>query len=214
MEHPILFSAPMVRAILAGQKTETRRVFKVGKYAITSPLETVEMCSDGTAMYISTGGSSGPYLCPYGSKGMNLWVRETWRVGKPFDKMKPRNLAANNNVVHQLTVDYLADEKSVWDKDYRGKIRPSIFMPRWASRIALEITNIRVERLQDISHESAINEAALFWAKCEKIDADFRAQHLLLDQLAFSYLWESINGAGSWVKNPWVWVIQFKKIAL
>jgi hypothetical protein len=146
-ERPILFSAPMVRAILDGRKTQTRRVIK-------------EKLMRGEGAHVNN--------CQYGKPGDRLWVRETF-------------------CYH----DYLARYLYKADGVTGVKWKPSIFMPRIASRIMLEITGIRVERLQDISEEDAIAEG---WPK----SSDW-----------YRSLWESINGQGSWVLNPWVWVIEF-----
>jgi len=183
-ERPILFSAPMVRAILEGRKTQTRRVVK--------HVETNEPVTSDPRPYNKP--------CPYGQPGDRLWVRETWLdLGDgitPDGDMKP--------------CGYLY--RSDHDKNtMKGQWKPSIFMPRAASRITLEITGIRVERLQHISADDAISEGI------EKQGLRWRDYHG--DELGWldpcqSYrtLWESINGPGSWALNPWVWVIEFRKV--
>ena len=122
---------------------------------------------------------------PYGEFRDRLWVKETWRVcgGKEYEYQK-----------HQPSVVYRADVGEFDIEEWR----PSIFMPRWASRITLEITQVRVERLQDITEEDAYNEGvSTLWEN---------------NVYAFRNLWNSINGPGSWDLNPWVWVIQFKRV--
>lgn len=196
-ERPILFSGPMVKAILDGRKTQTRRVIKP-QPSISGPYEGF--------LYGRTFG----YTCPYGSKGEALWVRETWRYDRETD-YKPIAYRADGQI---------ASEK--W--------KPSIFMPRWASRITLEITDVRVERVKDISPHNALAEgirqiskdAGLTWKYGISDNdgypghdnhgwpwKDFRRSPVE----AFKKLWDSINGKKyPWESNPWVWVIEFKRI--
>lgn len=174
-ERPILFSAPMVRALLTGTKTQTRR--------IAIPKRSIEPMTDE---------------CPYGQPGDRLWVREAWRVeGKHTDSYSPSCIEINR--AHFGRIDYEAS--ITWNKSMYGKLRPSIHMPRWASRITLEVTGVRVERLQDISEADA---------RAEGISrADCPDWHATTDYRA---LWESINGPGSWDANPWVWVVEFRRV--
>jgi hypothetical protein len=186
-EHPILFSAPMVRAILDGSKTQTRRVVK------PQPDE------DGLARLIATGEwhdtSASAYRCPYGIPGDRLWVRETF----------------NGNA--EVGYAYRATEP-----DMNGcPWRPSIFMPRRASRILIEITDVRVQRLQDISEDDARAEGAAFHDGRPIGHHGWRhdINHGVVYSTAresFAWLWKSINGAGSWDANPWVWVINFRRL--
>ena len=190
-ERPILFSAPMVRAILAGTKTQTRRIVKPSTMPRWPELHP-EM------------GDILP-LCPYGQPGGRLWARETWRVrgGQEYEYQQDRS-----QVMYRAT--HREDGFPIGWESY--KWRPSIYMPRWASRITLEVTGVRVERLQDISEadasaEGVPNQTRLTgygkgdgcqWGPAEPV-AEYRA------------LWESINGPGSWDANPWVWVVEFKR---
>ena len=171
-ERPILFSAPMVRAILAGTKTQTRRVVKLKP----DYMETFLRLPNKVA------------CCPYGQPGGRLWVRET------FEDCE--------SALHSCVL-YRADGGTPGTK-----WTPSIHMPRWASRITLEITGMRVERLQDISEADAMAEG-VHYSLLEKIQAgqDRWARH------AYKKLWESIHGPGSWDLNPWVWVVEFKGVA-
>lgn len=168
-ERPILFSAPMVRAILGGRKTQTRRIIKNR----TVP---------------DVGG------CPYGEPGERLWVRETF-LNNALDGYPP-------------VWFYRADSD---DKPEDRNWKPSIFMPRAASRITLEITNNRFERLQDIS-EADTNAEGVTIQQDAKIASAFIEGKQTPAQLEYFALWESINGKGSWALNPWVWVIEFKKL--
>ncbi|ODT86693.1 MAG: hypothetical protein ABS78_15535 [Phenylobacterium sp. SCN 70-31] len=145
-------SAPMVRAILDGRKTQTRRLFKVfpgDRSGITSPREEVQRWEDGSFHYLSTAGLSGPYTCPYGDPGDRLWVREAWKTYSTFEAVPPRSIPDTARIWYMADTGYLPSGS-------RG--RPGIHMPRWASRITLQITGVRVERLNDISEADAIAE--------------------------------------------------------
>lgn len=214
-DKPILFSAPMVRAILAGRKTQTRRIVKP---ELASAFDTPRGQEDVDAGYpfVETendGFVSAVKLCKHGQHGDHLWVRETWAAHSMYDKIKP-SLIPSDAMIHYPADGYITD----WamGPDHFRKNRPSIFIPRWASRITLEITNVRVERLQDISEDDADAECFggdypgnvlpdLFPGDSE------RWSHLSMPE-CFARLWESINGADSWKSNPWVWCISFKPI--
>jgi hypothetical protein len=185
----------MVRAILDGRKTQTRRVINPQPYYDTNP-------AGHNILIWKCGGSARTSqeisgYCPYGQPGDRLWVRETWEY---FEDA--------NSVEHTI---YKAD-----NPDYSGKWRPSIFMPRWASRITLEIVNVRVERVQDISEGDARAEGfPITWdgkpydPPSPEID---RWQGY--GGASFCLKWNSINakrGYG-WDVNPWVWVVEFKRI--
>lgn len=175
-ERPILFSAPMVRAILEGRKTQTRRIVK--------PQPAGEWAAPGKT------------ACPYGRPGERLWVRETWSRAKLYPASHELFYRADGECNgRQLSLSYIERE---------GRWRPSIHMPRWASRIDLEITAVRVERLQEISVGDCCEEGAPIY------DGDEGQTHAV--QTWYRELWEQINGPGSWDLNPWVWVIEFKKI--
>jgi len=183
-EKPILFNADMVNAILEGRKTQTRRIIKPQPKL---PKNHEKILSEAwEAGFIDV-------QCPYGKVGDQLWVRETWADvrGMGFDKdLFP--LGAS----YKAGCD--ADSLEI-AKDYEVKWKPSIHMFRWASRIQLEITDIRVERLKDISEDEVLKEGL-------KSKAGFDNKTL------FARLCESIYGEGSWSHNPWVWVVEFNKI--
>jgi hypothetical protein len=196
-ERPILFSGEMVRAIIEGRKTQTRRVIKK-TVDFTSQdklpknwIWAKHMLPDEDAEFI------GVPACPYGQVGDKLWVRETWDV---------RFLEG----VSEKQLCFRADMTSINCPDnFKGELnynwRPSIFMPRWASRILLEVVSIRVERLQDISEEDAIAEGIS--KNMFPIDGLYFASQL------FAELWNEINGKKHpWESNPWVWVVEFKRI--
>lgn len=198
-EKPILFSGAMVRAILEGHKTQTRRVLK----GIA-----LEMLGDGfTAEYVADTGNAA--WCPYGRPGDRIWVRETfsrcgcdgctkaWPMPWPLGK-------DNHPVLYRATRN--GTSGLVW--------RPSIFMPRWASRITLEVTKVRVERVQEISEEDANAEGLTSnyqdGIACSSIPPERHKWHQP-KRVFFSALWDSLNakrGFG-WDANPWVWVIEF-----
>lgn len=198
-ERPIIFSAPMVRAILSGAKTQTRRVMKVRCHSICEGddgklwpwSEDAELAEDFW------------HPCPFGKPGDRLWVRETWKhieggaiydaSGGTIDAFDPETI-------------YRADRPNLY-----GPWMSPIHMPRWASRITLEITDVRLEQLQDISEADAVAEG------CKPIRPEIVQDGLIARPgrsavEEFRLVWEQIHGGGSWEKNPWVWVIEFKKL--
>ena len=195
-ERPILFSAEMVQAVLEGRKTQTRRVVKPQPTGNTKDIR----LKDNLQWYMPY---DGPLKqCPYGQVGDRLWVREAWAVNRYHDKLAPRHIDKDSSVF------YLADEHCTFPYDAgcsTGKTRPSIFMPRWASRIMLEITDVRVERLNSISKADALAEGIT----PEKGTHD---EMPIDSQLGFYDLWCRINGQESWADNPWVWVVEFKMV--
>jgi hypothetical protein len=217
-ERPILFSAPMVRAILAGQKTQTRRIVKPVRGFEHHNICRPDMMADSWSVWWHGGvtdrvGCSQD--CPYGKPGDRLWVRETWRTRDCFDKTSPSGIAAKAEAAGfrpGAPIIYEADgfdrtwgDNDAGDFGAAGKIRQSIFMPRWASRITLEITAVRVERLQEITEGDALAEGVDWRAVENSHLGNVRRSH-------FTALWESINGKDSWTSNPWVWVISVKQI--
>jgi len=222
-ERPILFSAPMVRAILAGTKTQTRRVAK-GVVAVHAR----------TGEALATLDSAGPRVaCPYGQLGDRLWVRETFRIGEdlgagwePWMSAGDRFVAYDSPAADEYCVpgNYVIprNAKEVHnsegtDEHWRsfGPI-PSIHMPRWASRITLEVTGVRVERLQDISEADAIAEGTPCYVcggpMTGRSEADCHCFHRKAQPSDYRALWEQINGPGSWDANPWVWCVEFKRL--
>lgn len=189
-ERPILFSGAMVRAILSGQKTQTRRV--------VTPSPDLIHCG---IPFINGHGQGGPgtkdrfIRCPYGQPGDRLWVRETF-IHEPADYCWEASVSIP-----------CQPETTVYRADYEGDTRgagwtPSIHMPRSLSRITLEVTGVRVERLQDISRGDAMEEGCPFPNMMYETDP----------VAWFADLWCTINGPESWIANPWVWVVEFKRV--
>ena len=221
-ERPILFSGPMVRAILDGTKRQTRRIVK--PQPTTEPIDRSEWecgprrnpCPPHLFPFRRPDDehSHYAYACPYGVPGDRLWVRERWAAHDTLDDLSPQRI---DEIDEDRNIWYAVDGDSGWgsllaDPSWRGRWRPSIHMPRWASRITLEIADVRVQRLQDISGLDAIAEgldhvndgAAAFGVK------GFARSWSNDPRVAYRALWESINGAGSWDANPWVWAISFR----
>ncbi|WP_430233915.1 hypothetical protein [Nitrosomonas communis] len=220
-ERPILFSAPMVRAILDGRKTQTRRIvhprftdYIKWLHDEDSPVritydqwtneEGKQMRSEWM-LYTSEYPEEGviPIRQLFGAPGDRLWVRENsiitpkhWNDGLGCNCKDKEGLP---RIVQYLATD--PDREVV--KDYKLKVTPSIHMPRWASRINLEIINISVERLQDISEEDAIAEGCVN-------SINLRGGRFANEN--YAWLWDEINGKGSWDLNPWVWKIEFKRV--
>jgi hypothetical protein len=197
-ERPILFSAPMVRAILEGQKTQTRRIVKQRIIPVVDECFRVNGKWCNKTFDYDLGA-----LCPYGQPEDRLWVRETFGFGFNGAGSDCVVYSADNKSYH---ADYAAKKTSAESTFPAGvkKLKPSIFMPRWASRITLEIVSIRVERLQDIDDSAAGKEGVEFFK--------YTGPYCDSGKLIFKQLWESINGSGSWAINPWVWVIEFRRV--
>jgi len=238
-ERPILFNTEMVKAILEGRKTQTRRVLDNTHPVVTGFVPNGEHGYwKGTAkseqvieQYITTF----PFTikCPFGVVGDRLWVREAFMPDPSADSDHwndedslhtyyswdgcgskvselPKALKTNKHVFYKAEANH--PELSLWTPNYR--------MPRWASRILLEITGVRVERLSNISRSDAVDEGIeTFKIDCGRDGLktaykDYTSHNNAITRNnpidSFRTLWESVNGADSWDKNPWVWVIDFK----
>lgn len=207
-ERGMIFNAEMVRAILDGRKTQTRRIMKVQpgtpEFGLRRIIESSKANENGMYFWSQDDACgikarSKPFLFPYGEVGDRIWVRETFRV--------------HSRATDVATLVYRASVRNSWTEQTHRvpvavcnkpatpeKWTPSIHMPRWASRITLEITDVRVERLNSITESDAEAEGV----------TDTGFGDLLVD--GFRYLWKSIYGEESWAANPWVWVIEFKRI--
>lgn len=206
-ERPILFNAPMIRALLDGSKTQTRRIAKteitMGRNSLLGPRKGAKTAP---TFLLPEHTEQARAISPLGQPGDRLWVRETWQ-----------RAGGNTGFWYRATDSHVDDGGSPvshW--------KPSIFMPRAASRITLEITGVRIERLQDISATDALDEGI-------KIDIDAKTKEPLMRITGkfppakyikgnglviaeYASLWESINGPGSWDSNPWVWAIEFRRV--
>ncbi|WP_368083075.1 hypothetical protein [Klebsiella michiganensis] len=215
-ERGMIFNGEMVRAILDGRKTQTRRIIKdctVGRDQISKFIQIEKK-------FIGCYPEDVPELirecCPYGVPGDRIWVREAFRV--------------HSRATDVATLVYKASERNSWTEQTHRvpvavcnkpatpeKWTPSLHMPRWASRILLEITDVRVERLNAISEEDAEAEGIDMEALYDSQDCyDCIADHNMTGRPtvtgAFKYLWQSIYGQESWNADPWVWVIEFKRV--
>lgn len=225
-ERPILFSPPMVRAIRADLKSQTRRVVnglrrhgRITEFGRSDTAGYDWHFRDKALRWHDVRHARLLELAPYRA-GDVLWVRETWCVSRQYDAVKPSDLKP-----HSMTVFYAAGGSCAnmtsgkWDHsswpaneaelpDWVGKLRPSIFLPRWAARILLRVKSVRVERLQAISAADAIAEGIPAPANCFTIDCDTPDP-----RVEFRALWDSLNaGRGfGWQADPWVWVIEFER---
>lgn len=217
-ERGLIFNGEMVRAILDGRKTQTRRIIKdctVGRDSISKFIQIEKK-------FIGCYPEDVPELirecCPYGVPGDRIWVRETFQ-GPLFDfeQMEAYQEDSSKFKKPEFCV-YKADGKPApeffdADDNLHCGWRPSIHMPRWASRITLEITGVRVEQLKSISEEEARSEGVArlregFWKHYQP----GWTQHQLSARGSFATLWDSIYGSGEWDRNPWVWVVEFNRI--
>jgi hypothetical protein len=238
-EHPIIFSGPMVQAILDGRKSVTRRVIKPqppswithGRYRCFGATDDLpwELCSD-------EGASAGFVRCPYGKPGDRLWVRETWAIA--YWEGAEYQVDYGTGIEHDAwpvsydgsLAELAQNPPPDWHIVYRAecatsaeietfKWRPSIHMPRWASRITLEVIGIRVERVQDITEPDAIAEGVGYgyqmnagWPDYGHIEDGICTLTQDTAVMSFATLWDSINAKRgySWDSDPWVWVVEFE----
>lgn len=249
-ERPVLFSSPMVRAILDGRKTQTRRIVAPGNSTVNGRIPNakhdarewfdgwINLGFDDERVF-ADGKSSGPsvaagiclgsgrYLhvpvlnedgqrsyrvrCRW-EPGMRLWVRENFRVHKNYDEQPPSELL---NEPEMASLHYEADCPAY---DHHGRLRPGMFMPRQFSRITLQITDVRVERIQEISENDAKAEGVRgyvedgCWVYEDYING--RGTWCMSAKGSFLTLWESLNGYDSWERSVWCWVVSFKRVEL
>jgi len=242
-ERPILFAAPMVRAILEDRKTVTRRVVKVQPFDLSwsrrdhrfeylnGRAENGDEI-DGFHAYSTRHGCEWSAKCPYGQPGDRLWVRETWSdvnlQGAPGIAYRAdgdvRDLMEDASFLDECGAFNYDDPRSkpyhfaCWSEDLlggkEGRWRPSIHIPRWASRILLEITAVRVERLQDISENQAKAEGVRLYTDHTELGewwhVDGIDTYSADPRKSFELLWSSVGG--DWAANPWVWVVEFKRV--
>lgn len=195
-EKPVLFSAPMVRAILAGQKSQTRRLIRLDRPASEEPW--TPLTSPGAFAEGLVTGASLTFRCPYGKPGTRLWVRESW-------------CRSDGHVTPEDEFCYRANLPEDEATGYRW--RPSIYMPREASRITLEVTEVRAQRLQEISEEDAKAEGFSGELMPATINGEPGRVAFFDARQWFGHLWDAINGKRpgcSWADNPWIWAVSFK----
>jgi hypothetical protein len=213
-ERPIIFNADMVRAVLDGRKTQTRRMLT------PHHLKMINAAASAGECYPLESGNQQPNSqsyyrewCQYGAVGDRLWVRETWMPDAPRDgtwgdveffgckgsplSMIPERYRTPEHCIHRAS----------WDGQEMVGWTPSIHMPRWASRITLEITGVRVERLNSMTESDALAEG------CHGgHDSIPGYMYSATPHEHFHHVWQSIYGDDSWQANPWVWVIEFKRV--
>ena len=232
-ERGMIFNGEMTRAILDGRKTQTRRIMKAQPSEDFTPMNMALEADYKARWYtpgiVDKGGCLQPagkevfgvanenegYSCPFGAVGDRIWVREAYRFPASLDDVSPTGVGemavatGYRKPWAPTFYEFTGTFSDGW-KGFEtppkvsdaGKLRPSIHMPRWASRILLEITDVRVERLKSISDRDALREG------CSA--ADMKSGDCVAD--VFARLWASIYGAESWNANPWVWVIEFKRV--
>lgn len=217
-ERPILFSGAMVRAILDGRKTQTRRVVKpqpmanVNGWDWSWPIPGKNV-TPGTRDYWRNDAKNpiAPRYCPHGQPGDRLWVRET-------TKARPLLNMFTGEATNAICGAYVADDEPVLEERgfdlawwYSRKTCPAIHMPRAACRLVLEVTGVRVERLNDCSEADALAEGVTATA-----DDAFHIEHDMYRATdpveCYARLWAAINGAESWAGSPWVWVVEFRRV--
>ncbi|HBR6634440.1 TPA: hypothetical protein ACHJAM_000698 [Klebsiella pneumoniae] len=221
-ERGMIFNGEMVRAILDGRKTQTRRIMKIqpehSGFGLRRVIDSKNGSDDGKYFWSLSDACglkirSKSFTCPFGSVGDRIWVREAFRV--------------HSRATEVATLVYKASERNSWTEQTNRvpvsvcnkpatpeKWTPSLHMPRWASRLLLEITDVRVERLNAISEEDARAEGIIDGGclNCGEPEPCGCANPEPDATDAFAYLWQSIYGSDSWNANPWVWVIEFKRV--
>lgn len=221
-ERGLIFNGEMVRAILDGRKTQTRRIMKIqpehSGLGLRRVIDSKNGSDDGKYFWSLSDACglkirSKSFTCPFGSVGDRIWVREAFRV--------------HSRATDVATLVYKASERNSWTEQTHRvpvsvcnkpatpeKWTPSLHMPRWASRILLEITDVRVERLNAISEQDARAEGIIDGGclNCGEPEPCGCANPEPDATDAFAYLWQSIYGQENWNANPWVWVIEFKRV--
>lgn len=207
-ERPILFSGPMVRALLAGAKTQTRRLATPGEFGAST---WEQLPADLAAAWAR---DARPRHPRFGERGDRLWIRETWCLAHPDYHDEAEGIRSGRPIRDGRWCHYAASDDVDVD-DGRSPWRSPIHQPRWASRITLEVTDVRVQRLHEISEDDTRAEGVDAWMESlrGKPDYDHNARLGAYPVTAFARLWDSINGAGAWDANPWVWAISFRRVS-
>lgn len=225
-DKPILFSAPMVQALLACRKTQTRRLLKPQPY--TNGIRYSDLLGDilchndylpPATLLMDKGKGGNRYTISDAEDGFEafgkyrigdrVWVREAWRTELRFNDRSPKEVPPGEGVTYEADAG----------NPLEGRLRPSMFMPRWASRLTLLVTDVRVQRLQDISEDDAVAEGIDFDSDyanlCVNIEGAGYANDLPKGSAAIAIyrrLWETINGPGAWAKNPYVAAYTFRPL--
>ncbi|EBB5941623.1 hypothetical protein CMR97_24295 [Salmonella enterica] len=218
-ERGMIFNAEMVRAILDGKKTQTRRIMAIqpehSELGLRRVIDSKNGRDNGKYFWSQSDARglkmrSKVFGCPYGEVGDRIWVRETWQVihdhidessHVEYRTYAPSIPKEKDRYWHTVYAEHFGDES----REDRGfPWRPAIHMPRWASRITLEITDVRVERLRGLSEEDAKSEGIIPSAGGVLPGWEYR--------INFRDLWMDIYGTDNWEANPWVWVIEFKRV--
>lgn len=221
-ERPILFSCEMVRAILGGRKSMARRVVKIKADGI----EPAERYPGEWQPW--RGGERLPTIfCPYGEVGERLWVRETWSLCSLSQDGRDTVAYRADGAIHDTANDIIYEKAPFTIDDLErdqptvkwAKWTPSIHMPRWASRLMLEVTGVRVERLHEITDQDCEREGVVDHYACEEPnleshDPDDCGVHRCNPIADFRRTWDALNGPRGfgWDSNPWVWVVSFKRL--
>jgi hypothetical protein len=218
-ERGILMHKRSTEGIRAERKTQTRRIIRG-----MPPTIYAKNLTDGVlSVWPSRDDMGETFKCPYGQPGDRLWVRETWATLKEYDHLPPRDVPVNAGVW------YAADDPFKTDRVAAGRTRSSLHMPRWASRITLEITDVRVERVQNISPSDCLSEGIdpsvchdwggyyrdrvtgeLYAGGPNEGSGSFQYPEKAVEE--FQRLWDDTNGKGAWERNDWVWVVCFKRL--
>jgi hypothetical protein len=196
-DRPILFSAPMVRALLDGRKTQTRRA--LGQFDVFTDSEGRKaevscLQIEGEPLPRVTIGRVVTLKKLKAAVGDRLWVREHWRTTQAFEDLPPSAMTPENARIKYLADDFIDNKGKAFAHFYDGRHRAGMHMPRWASRLTLTVTDIRVERLQDISRGDAMEEGCPFPNMASGPNPC----------RWYAELWDEINGSGAWAANPWV----------
>jgi hypothetical protein len=226
-ERPILFSGPMVRALLDGRKTQTRRAVRGAPVHVLPFIGRDDRPTGEFGLCLTYDRVIDRHiLCPYGQPGDRLWVREAWVHYQTVNhRRRPDGgsfaeasdgLAGYRADGHDTTEDFRNHIRLMSGVDLEAieingdRWRPSIHMPRWASRITLEVTEVRVQRLNDIDDSDAMAEG-IGLARGVGWCIDGEEDSFTTARLAYRALWERINGPASWDANPWVWAVSFRR---
>lgn len=225
-DHPMLFSPAMIRALLAGRKTQTRRLLPAQPKDGIHPIRhTIRPFGKEPYLEYSWHSKFGARLEGIKTRvsiGDRIYAREAWRVSKKWDETAPRDLPRQTMTVFLEAGGSIANQKSgKWEPDFDypdfrpdwvGKFRQAMHMPRWASRLTLMVYDVRIERLRDISEADARAEGANQYSSSTRLSRPFNADWKGIYREGYAELWNEINGAGAWEANPWVVAYTFRVV--